>query len=102
MASGLPSSGSGMTRRYPLPILALSLVMAGLVPAIPIAWSAELLFIGITALDTLSLVMAGPVPAIPIRTGAPPHVIGIPGRVCQRQCSYFVLDSLSNLGYIVA
>jgi hypothetical protein len=49
-----PLRGPGMTRRYPLPILALSLVMAGLVPAIPIAWSAELLFIGITALDTLS------------------------------------------------
>jgi hypothetical protein len=54
MASGLPSSGSGMTRRYPLLVLAISTVMAGLVPAIPIAWSAELLFIGITALDTLS------------------------------------------------
>jgi hypothetical protein len=78
MASGLPSSGSGMTRRYPLLVLAISTVMAGLVPAIPIAWSAELLFIGITALDTLSR-HGRACPGHPDQTSAALQSIGITG-----------------------
>ena len=67
----LRSSGRGMTRRYPFlvlalsPVLALSLVMAGLVPAIP-AGRARRCSLSGSPPETPSLVMAGPVPAIPM------------------------------------
>jgi hypothetical protein len=49
-----------------------------LVPAIPIAWSAELLFIGITALDTLSR-HGRACPGHPDQTSAALQSIGITG-----------------------